>query len=60
METLKTTTANLSKIDRLRSHLDVLLTEALKRGFHGSVRVELIVSDGTIQHVSRTIERVDK
>ena len=37
-----------------------LLAEALRRGFFGTAAVELSVQDGTIQHIRRTVERIEK
>jgi hypothetical protein len=36
------------------------LIETLNRGFFGTARIELSVQDGTIQHIRRTIERIEK
>ena len=33
---------------------------SLRRGFFGTAAVELSVQDGTIQHIRRTMERVEK
>lgn len=40
--------------------LEDLLQQALQRGFHGTVRIECAVQDGTIQHVRRTLEQLEK
>ena len=37
-----------------------LLEEALQRGFFGSAAIELSVTDGTIQHVRRKVERLER
>jgi hypothetical protein len=37
-----------------------LLRQALERGFHGTVIVELAVQDGTIQHVRRRVEQTER
>jgi hypothetical protein len=37
-----------------------ILAESLRRGFFGSVTVELSVADGTIQHIRRLVERIEK
>lgn len=36
------------------------LAEALRRGFFGTAAVEFSVQDGTIQHIRRTVERIEK
>jgi hypothetical protein len=37
-----------------------ILAEALRRGFFGTAAVELSVQDGTIQHIRRRVERIEK
>jgi hypothetical protein len=37
-----------------------LLADAQVRGFHGSVTIEAVVQDGTIQHIRRRFERLEK
>jgi len=37
-----------------------LLSTAQVRGFHGSVTIEAVVQDGTIQHIRRRFERLEK
>ncbi len=37
-----------------------ILTETLRRGFHGTASLEMAVQDGTIQHIRRRVERVEK
>ena len=37
-----------------------LLKESLQRGFFGTAAVELNVQDGTIQHIRRMVERIEK
>jgi hypothetical protein len=37
-----------------------LLSAAQVRGFHGSVAIEAVVQDGTIQHIRRRFERLEK
>ncbi len=54
------TPANAEKISRLQAAMAELLQEVLRRGFHGSARVELVVSDGTIQSLRRTIEQIER
>jgi hypothetical protein len=60
MKVLKDSPANLTRISRLDDVWQKLLDEALERGFHGTVSVELLVADGTIQRITRTIQRVEK
>ncbi len=51
---------NAKQVARLQEALAELLAEALRRGFFGTAAVELSVQDGTIQHIRRTVERVEK
>lgn len=37
-----------------------LLEETLQRGFFGIAAIELSVTDGTIQHVRRKVERLER
>jgi hypothetical protein len=50
---------NAKKVARLQSLIAELLAETLRRGFFGTVTVELTVNDGTIQHIRRTVERIE-
>lgn len=54
------TAGNAKKLARLQAILAELLSEALRRGFFGVVSVELSVQDGTIQHIRRRIEQIEK
>ena len=60
MITHVTTPGNAKKVAQLQSIVAELLTEALCRGFFGTAAVELSVQDGTIQHIRRTVERIEK
>jgi hypothetical protein len=54
------TPGNAKKVAQLQSIVAELLTEALRRGFFGTATVELSVQDGTIQHIRRMVERIEK
>jgi hypothetical protein len=58
--TLSQTPANAKKLAQLQAALAELLAEALRRGFFGTATVELAVQDGTIQHIRRKVERIEK
>ncbi|MBN2024492.1 MAG: hypothetical protein JW809_17060 [Pirellulales bacterium] len=60
MMTLTQTPVNEQKVTQLRRALAQILAEALQRGFHGSAGVELSVQDGTIQHIRRHVERIER
>ena len=51
---------NAKKVAQLESALTQILAETLKRSFFGTAAVELSVQDGTIQHVRRRVERIEK
>lgn len=51
---------NQTKTARLLALLDELLRQTLQRGFHGSVQLEIAVQDGTIQHIRRRVEQLEK
>ena len=51
---------NQKKTARLLTLLDELLRQTLQRGFHGSVQLEIAVQDGTIQHIRRRVEQLEK
>lgn len=54
------TPGNATKVVQLESALAAMLAEVLRRGFFGTASVELSVQDGTIQHIRRRVERLEK
>lgn len=60
MLTAQHSPTNLAKMGRSVALLDDLLKQALQRGFHGTVRLEITVQDGTIQHIRKGIEQLEK
>ncbi|HEV3418131.1 MAG TPA: hypothetical protein VG056_15000 [Pirellulales bacterium] len=60
MLTLRNTTVNQTKVSQLETALAELLAESLRRGFHGKAAIELAIQDGTIQHIRRLVERIEK
>jgi len=60
MLTHTTTPANDKKLGQLDRALADLLEQALRRGYHGLVGVELSIQDGTIQHIRQRLERIDR
>jgi hypothetical protein len=54
------TPANATKTTRLNEMLVELLQQTLRRGFHGTARLEFVVQDGTIQHLRRSLEQMEK
>jgi len=51
---------NAKKVTQIESALAEILAAALRRGFFGTAAVELSVQDGTIQHVRRRLEQIEK
>jgi hypothetical protein len=60
MTTHSTTAANAKKVDQLQTVVREILVEALRRGFFGTAAIELSVQDGTIQHIRRRVDRIEK
>ncbi len=60
MVTHARTPANAKKMAQLEAALAELLAEATRRGFFGVVGLELSVQDGTIQHIRRKLERIER
>ena len=58
--TLETTSANQTRLAQASAAWRDLLAESLRRGFHGSATLEVIIQDGTIQHIRRKIEQIEK
>ena len=44
----------------VHSAIAQILAESLRRGFFGTASVEVNVQDGTIQHIRRCVERIEK
>jgi hypothetical protein len=58
--TTTATNANAKKLAQLQKSLAELLNATLKRGFFGTAAVEVSVQDGTIQHIRRKVEQIEK
>jgi len=58
--TLTHTPSNREKTALLQAALGEILAEVLRRGFHGTAAIELSVQDGTIQHIRRKVERIER
>ena len=55
-----TTTTNRGKIAQAAQAWQRLLDETLQRGFHGPANIEISVQDGTIQHIRRRVEQIER
>jgi len=60
MTTLIETPVNRMKANRAVAVLSEMLGEALRRGFHGTAVLEVSIQDGTIQHIRRRLEQIEK
>jgi len=60
MTNARPTIGNREKVSQLEAMFAELLIEALRRGFHGRAAIELAIQDGVIQHIRRTLERLEK
>ncbi|MEX2138664.1 MAG: hypothetical protein WD894_05345 [Pirellulales bacterium] len=60
MSTPRPTPGNHEKVMQLEALFAELLIEVLRRGFHGRAAIELAIQDGVIQHIRRTLERLEK
>ena len=60
MTTLIHTAVNRTKVNRVEAVLGELLEQSLRRGFHGTAMLEVSIQDGTIQHIRRRLEQVEK
>lgn len=60
MTTLIDSQTNQKKLVQLHQSLEQVLNEILQRGFHGSAQIVVSVQDGTVQHIRRTVERVER
>jgi ubiquinone biosynthesis protein UbiJ len=54
------TSTNARQVAQLEKALAEMLAEALRRGFFGTAAVEVCVQDGTIQHIRRKVEQIEK
>ena len=52
--------ANQQKLAHLAAVWREVLGDALKRGFYGTAAIEIAIVDGTIQHIRRKVERLEK
>jgi hypothetical protein len=58
--TMNAAHGNRTKLAQVEAALAELLAESLRRGFYGKVALELVLQDGTIQHIRRIVERIEK
>jgi hypothetical protein len=51
---------NAVRIEQLQQAWAEILADVLRRGFFGTAQLEVNVQDGTIQHIRRKIEQIEK
>ena len=54
------TAANAKKVAQLQQAWPRCWPRRLRRGFFGTAAVELSIQDGTIQHIRRRLDRIEK
>jgi hypothetical protein len=60
MTTLNASPANARRVAQAQAALIEILAEIMQHGYFGTAAVELNVQDGTIQHIRRKLERMEK
>ena len=60
MATLCKTPANAERVKQVERMLAEILAEALRRGFHGTVSIEVNVQDGTIQQIRHRVDQIER
>jgi hypothetical protein len=60
MITQRHTTTNEQKLSRACDVFREVMLQVLTRGFSGTAAVEIAVQDGTIQHIRRSVESIEK
>lgn len=60
MITQRHTATNEEKAAQACVALREMLADVLRRGFYGNARIEVAVQDGTIQHIRRTTDRIER
>jgi hypothetical protein len=58
--TINPTQGNRVKLSQVETALAELLAETLRRGFYGKALLELAIQDGTIQHLRRAVEKIER
>jgi hypothetical protein len=60
MITQRQSPGNAKRLAQLQTALAHILAETLKHGFFGTASIEISVQDGSIQHIRRRVERVER
>ena len=51
---------NEKKVAQLQAAFGQVLADVLRKGFYGTAAIELSIQDGTIQHIRRRVEQVER
>ncbi len=57
---INTSATNQQRLITAQERLSEALRPALQAGFYGNVALEIVIQDGTIQHVRQKTERIDR
>jgi len=60
MITQRQSPANAKRLAQLQKALAHVLAETLQQGFFGTASVEISVQNGSIQHIRRRVEKVER
>ena len=60
VKTLSDTTSNQTKVRQAQAAWGQMLSDVLRRGYHGTIALEAVIQDGTIQHLRRRLEQIEK
>ena len=55
-----TSPANAKKLRQIQQSLGEAMPQVLRPGFHGCVELEIHIQDGTIQHICRKVEKIER
>ena len=58
--TTNATNGNRIKLGEIETAMAEMLSETLRRGFHGKAILELVIQDGTVQYIRRVVEKIEK
>lgn len=51
---------NARRLRQIQQSLGDALPQILQRGFHGRLELTVSIQDGTIQHISRKVEKIER
>jgi hypothetical protein len=54
------TNSNAARLDQLQKAWAEILVKTLRRGFYGTIQIEVAIQDGSIQCFRKKIEQIEK